>query len=303
MGDASRHSLYSIAEVTYGVTPATPSFAHVRSTGCTLALTKQGQQSEELHSHRQITDFRHGVKQTGGDVSLELSYGTFDAWLEALLGGAWTANVLKCGVARRSFSIMRDFSDLTDARYHLFTGQEPNSLSLSVTPEGMVAGSFGFVGQNLAIASSAPASSTFGNPSTTRVFDAFSGSIQEGGAGIAIVTAIDLSFENNIQPRFVVGSDLTIRPSIGRINVTGTATVYFETAALINKFINETISSIGFTLTDPVGNDYEILIPRISYTGGQPDVAGEGPITLAMPIQAMYDTSTATTLQITRIPA
>jgi len=43
-----------------------------------------------------------------------------------------------------------------------------------------------------------------------------------------------------------------------------------------------------------------LLPPRIKYTGGQADVANDGPITLSLPIQALYDSATGTQLRITR---
>lgn len=310
MADASRHALYSIAEVTYGTTPSTPAFDNLRHTGTTLALTKEGFQSEELQADRQVRDFRHGAKQTGGDVSIELSYGSFDDYLEALLGGTWDADspsvgidALKAGTTRRSFSVLRDFSDITTGRYHLFTGQEVNGMSLSVPTSAMVTGSFSLIGKGMTSTSSAPASSTFNAASTTSPFDSFSGSITEGGSAIATVTGIELSVENNIQPRFVIGSDETIRPSIGRINVSGTMTAFFEDDTLLQKFLAETESSVVFSLADAAGNDLEFRLPRIKYNGGQPDVSGEGPISLSLPFQALYDSTDATTIEIRRTAA
>jgi hypothetical protein len=89
MSTSSRHALYAIPEVTYGVTPTTPAFVAVRHTGTTLGTTKSTHISEELRADRQISDFRHGTKQVGGDLKFELSYGSFDQLLEATLGGTW----------------------------------------------------------------------------------------------------------------------------------------------------------------------------------------------------------------------
>jgi hypothetical protein len=47
--------------------------------------------SEEIDPTRQISDFRHGVKQVGGDLSQEMSYGTQDDWFEAVMCGTWAA--------------------------------------------------------------------------------------------------------------------------------------------------------------------------------------------------------------------
>jgi hypothetical protein len=302
MSDSSRHNLFAIAEATYGTTPATPAFKTIRHTGTTLALSKNTMISEELRADRQISDFRHGTKQTGGDISGELSFGTYDDFFEAVLGGTWAADVLKAGVTRRSFSIMRNFADLAGGAkpYHIFRGQEYGKLALTVSANAIVKSVFSAVGKSKEVATTAPAGSTYVAAGTTGVMDSFSGAIKEGGVAIAVVTELSMTLENGIEPRFVIGSAETIHPGIGRSNLTGQITAYFEDSTLLDKFINETESSLEFELADKAGNKYTFLLPRIKYTGGQPDTQGQGPITLAMPFQALYDSTEATNIKITR---
>lgn len=308
MSDSARHDLFLIAEATYGTTPAVdPDFVDVRHTGNTLALTKDGFQSEELHADRQMRDFRHGVEIVGGDVPFELSYSSFDTILEATLGGTWSTGVLKAGVVRRSFSVLRHFTDLLTAAkpFHLFAGVEFNTLTLSVPASGPVTGSFSVIGKSLAVLAdlSSLGTPTFGDPVTTKPFDSFTGTITEAGSSIATVTQIDLTLENGLAARNVIGSPQTIRPSIGRCNLTGSITAFFENATLLEKFINETESSLVFVLTDAAGNDLEFDIPRIKYNGGQPDVSGQGSITITLPFQALYDASDASNIVVTRTDA
>lgn len=386
MADSSRHNLYYVPEVTYGTTPATPALNKIRHTGCNLGLSKNTVVSDEIRSDRQIADFRHGTKQTGGDVNTELSFTSFDDLIEALMCGTWstpagavtattisaaasdnsindsgaglpvvvagdvirvkgftgtgtTANaimtvvsrtaskivvsgvtlvddaagesvtvtpckMLKAGVTRRSFSLLRDFSDVTTGRYHLFDGQEVNKLALKVAPNAIVSADFSFVGQSLAISDSAPASATFPAQTTTSPMDSFSGAIRIGGTVVAVITEVSFTLENGIQPRFVVGSAETIRPSIGRSNLTGQLGLYFEDSSLINNFINEDIVVPEFVLEDgAAGNAYLFNLPRIKFTGGQPDVKGQGPVMLTMPFQAIYDATAATQLKIARCAA
>jgi len=305
MADSSRHNLFFVPETTYGVTPAVdPSFADVRHTGTTLAITKESFQSEELHADRQIRDFRHGVRAVAGDVSFELSSSSFDDLLEGTFMGSWAGNVLKAGVTRRSFSLLRQFTDLTasDKPFHLFKGVELNTFSLSVPASGIVTGSFASIGQNMEINSDMTAygTPTYGTPDTTAPFDSFTGTITEGGIAIGIVTEISLSLENGLAPRNVIGSDETIRPTIGRSNLTGNMTAYFENSVLLEKFLNETESSLTFTLADAAGNSLQFDIPKIVYNGGQPDVSGQGAITLSLPFQALYDSIDESQIVITR---
>jgi hypothetical protein len=309
MADGSRHSMRLVAEASYGVTPATPAFTPIRHTGTSLGLSKEALQSEEIRDDRQIADFRHGARQVAGDMSIELSFSSFDVILQALLGGTWAVDTpsagidqLKAGTTRRSFTIERFFGDIAslDKPYHRYTGVEFNTMQLQVNANAMVTGTFGVVGKDMATDTAIIAGATYGAPTTTSPLDSFTGTLVENGTPIAVITEIQLNLDNGLDPRFVVGSKTTIRPSIGRSNISGTITAYFENSLLLDKFINETESSIKFALPDGLGNELRFELPRIKYTGGQPDVQGEGPITLSMPFQALLHSTTSTNIIIER---
>lgn len=385
MSDSSRHKIHSIAEVTYGTTPATPTMAYFRSTGTTLALTKDIIESEELRPDRQVADQRHGTKQVSGDLSAEVSYGSHDDFIEMALCGTWAAKAapltattisalasdnsinfaannaplveagdviqiagftgtagnnqkgrvvsrtvskivlvtpnplvddlagesvtittltdqLKAGVVRRSRSVLRNFTDMASNGFHLFTGVEVNRLDLSVAPNAISKLTFGAIGKGLSISSSAPAGSTLSNPNTNSPMDSFSGSLKEGGTVNGVVTELSQTLENGLEARFVIGSPETILPSIGRSRLTGQITVYFENGDMLNKFINETESSLDFVIGDVAGNRLRWFYPRVKYNGGQPDVSGQGAIPLNMPFVALYDAATATQLIVERSP-
>lgn len=312
MADGSRHSMRFVEEVTYGVAPTDPVFDIIRHTGTTLGLSKESLQSEEIRDDRQITDFRHGARQVGGDINIELSYGSFDKILEALLGGTWQADTpslgtdqLKAGTIRRSFTIERFFGDIqsADKPYHRFTGVEFNTLQLQINANAIVTGVIGVVGKDMVTDTSPLAGATYNPATTTSPLDSFTGTLNENGTPIAVITEIQLNLDNGLDPRFVVGSKTTLRPSIGRSNVSGQITAYFENSLLLEKFINETESNIEFNLPDGAGNNLRVILPRIKYNGGQPDVQGEGPITLAMPFQALLDPVTKTNIIIERTSA
>lgn len=304
MADGSRHSMAQVLETTYGELPATPAFKAIRHNSTTLATAINTIQSEELRDDRNQTDLRHGTRAVGGEIVSELSFGSLDDQLEALLCGTWDTDTLVNGVVRRSFSLFRNFKDVGSSKlpYFTYVGCEYNTMTLSISTEAIVTVNFGIVGANqLEPSSTVPTGATFGDPSTTEPMDSFSGSIKEGGVESAVVTEIELSIENGIAPRYVVGSKKSIKQSIGKFKVSGTLTAYFEDATLIGKYLREEASSLEITVTDGMpDNQYTFLLPKIKFTGGQPDVGGEGPITLSMPFTASYDPSILGTLKITR---
>lgn len=297
----SRHSMGFVLETVVGTTPDTPAFSAIRHNTTNLALSKTVIESAELRSDRQTTDGRHGNYSVGGDIAVELSYGSFDTIIEALFGGTWTANVLKGGVLRRSYTIERRFQDIN--QYLRYRGCEFDKMSLSVKPNAMATATFGIVGRTADPASgSAIAGSTYPAATTTSPMDSFTGVIEENGSPIAVVTEISLNIENGIAPMYVVGQKGAADMSIGRFKVSGQITAFFDSVVMLNKFINETESDLSFQ-TVGTGGTYEWFLPRIKYNGGQPDVGGEGTISLAMPFTAYYDETEASSIVLTRTPA
>lgn len=215
------------------------------------------------------------------------------------------AEVIKCGTTRKSFSILRHFADLeaADEPFHLFKGVELNNFEMTVQPGGIVKGSITALGKSFSIGQTAPTGSTYNAASTTRVFDSFSGKVFEGNTLLSICTELKFTLENGMKAEYVIGSDETEQPSNGKSNLSGTATMFFRNSTMLKKFVDETPSSLIFTLKDKAGNIYVFRFPNICYNGGQPDTSGEGPITLAMPFQAILDEDLAAQFSIERIPA
>jgi len=297
----SRHNMAYVVESTFGTTPSTPVFTPIRHTGTTIGLSKDSIESEELREDRQIANYRHGNKSVSGDINFELSYGSFDDILEAVLCGTWNTDVLKAGTTRRSYTIERHHQDI--GKYLRSTGCNFNTMSLSVAPNSMVTGSFGVIGKGFSVASVAVTGATYNTESVTAPFDSFSGSITEGGSSIAVVTSLELNIENGMEALYVIGSSDTLQPSIGKSMVNGSITAYFEDSTLIDKFINETSSSLSFTLTDAAGNDYLFELPNVKYNSGNPEVGGAGAVTVSLDFVALYDSGDASQIVITRTAA
>ena len=95
MVDSSQTRLASIEEVTYGVTPATPTFLEQRFTSEGLNANIENVVSNEIRSDRNVSDLVQVGANAGGNVDFELSYGSFDEWLESLMFSTWASDVLK----------------------------------------------------------------------------------------------------------------------------------------------------------------------------------------------------------------
>lgn len=300
--NGSQHGAYYIPEVTCGVTPPTPTLKTLRFTALALGISRNSIESSEIRADRQISCYRGGQNTVSGDLSIELSYGTFDDFIQAALMGSWSSDVVKAGTERQSFTIVREFSDLESGDKALvYTGCQINKMSLSITSSGVVTGSFGIIAKDQTSATDVDAVSAGVAPATdTCPMDSFTGNILEGGVSTGIVTEVSLELDNGINPLFAIGDRNAVASSVGKSNVSGSITAYFQNMDLYNKFVNETNSSLAVTLSDPNGNSYLLELPNVRYTGAPLDVQSEQEITLNMPFMALYDAVEGSNIVITR---
>jgi hypothetical protein len=80
-------------ETTFGTAPTASGAQFLRRVSSSMAPTKDAFASNEVRSDFQVNDVRHGIRSARGTIEGELSTATYDAWLEALLRGTWTAGV------------------------------------------------------------------------------------------------------------------------------------------------------------------------------------------------------------------
>jgi len=295
----SRSSLSFITESTFGTTPA-GNFTNLPFSTHSLNLTKDRVAGTDIQADRMARVDRHGNRQVGGDIVVDLRDGDFDAFLESAMLNTWATNVLKVGTTPKFFSIEDYAADIDQAR--VFTGMSVSTMGISLAPNQMVTTTFGMVGKDMTMSVT---EKTQDAASGAAPFDAYSGDISIGNVGgaapVAIVTALDFTLNNSYAPTFVIGDDSAPSLEYGRAEVEGTMTAYFEDAALIDRFLNETETEIEVSVDDPTGaNSYTFSFPRVKINSA--DVGVDGPTSrmISMSFVALYDTTEETNLKITR---
>ena len=295
----SRSSLSFVTEATFGTTPA-GSFANLPFSTHSLNLTKDVLTGTDIEADRMPRVNRQGNRQVGGDVVVDLRDGDYDLLLESAMLSTFATNILKVGVLPKFFSIEDFAADIDQAR--LFTGMSVSTMAISLAPNQMVTTTFGMVGKDMTISGTekTQVAATGAQP-----FDAYSGDISIGAVGTpvatAIVTALDFTLNNSYAPTFVIGDDSAPSLEYGRAEVEGTMTAYFEDAALINRFLNETETAIRVSVDDPTGaNAYTFDFPKVKINSA--DVGVDGPTSrmVTMSFVALFDSTLGTNLQITR---
>jgi hypothetical protein len=347
----SRSSLSYIVESTFGTTPA-GNFTNLPFSTHSLNLTKDRVAGNDIQADRMPRVDRHGNRQVGGDIAVDLRKGDYDVFLESAMLSAWSTDVLKVGTTPKFISIQDYAADIDLARR--FTGCSVSTMGVSLAPNQMVTTSFGIVGKNMnptitagsfiigdsytivtagttdftaigsandTVGTTFTASGVGSGTGTASLgfaiqrtetaasgnapFDAYSGDLAIGNVGsssaVAIVTALDFTLDNAFAPTFVIGDDSAPSLEYGRATVEGTLSAYFEDESLINRFLNETETEIEVSIDDPTGaNPYTFLFPRVKINSADVGVDGPTARMISMSFVALYDTTEATNLKITR---
>ena len=300
IASGANHGLRYVKEATPGVTPASPVMIELAHTGCSLGLTRDTFTSNALRSDRQIPFNRTGVDKVGGNIDFEFGVVEYDPLLEAALGGNWTENVLKVGTAEHSFTFERAFKNINE--YASYTGCFIDQFTLSIKPNAMLTGSFSVVGLSGARGGNPLSASP--KPSQAPVpFDSFKGALKLDGQEIAVVTGIDLTLANGVEPQYGIFSRSASAVSLGRSTLSGTLSAFYTDGNLADDFINDARVKLEFILQRG-DYSYTFLIPNVTFTGAEDSVQSEGPISLNVPWSAALDATLGTNFQITRtVPA
>lgn len=72
-------------ESTFGTVPSAASAQSLRRVQSTLGLSKDTYQSNEIRTDMQVSDFRHGVRKVNGNITGELSPGTYKDFIATAL--------------------------------------------------------------------------------------------------------------------------------------------------------------------------------------------------------------------------
>lgn len=316
MSNASQAGLYYVKEATFGAgPPAATAFKAIRFTSEGLKQTMGFEQSDEISPDRATLGVLRTSLAAGGPVGFELSYGTYDDWFAAALGGTWAIAGGGVGIDRlenagvktgNSFVIEKKFSDITEfLSYH---GAMVNTMSLDIPAQGKITGSFEFLALNEAAAGATIATVTTPIAATStpivNSIDNISAVTEGGSAFTGCIDRISLQFNNNLRTKNCVGVVGAADVGYGQMQITGTFRAHYESRTLYEKKLNQTASSIGWTITDALGNAYIFLVPEIKYTDGQVVAGGNNQDVIAdLSFTAIKDPSLAVMFRLDRNPA
>jgi len=288
-----------VEEVTVGVTPATPAWDLIRTTGEGLSYTVNTTQSDEMGGiNRGVKDNILVGAEVTGDVAFEMSkHVALEDLIAACLGNDWAADPLSVPGAgtdkvydfstRRTFSFEKRFTiDSTPTyNYHRFTGCLVDTMSISITPNEPITGSWGFIGSEMTTEAAEVVASTYAIAGTAPIMTAplVTGIELLSPAGIddttgaplgspvawlnnACFTGLDMSFNNNGRGLACIG-ELGVRETVlGRFEVTATGSLYYAADEPLDSLITQEEFALQVTMTDDNGDNFQWLFPRITFS-------------------------------------
>lgn len=291
MGSANRVRISSIAEVTKGVTPATPALQVDRWLSESLNYNVENVQSEEIRPDRTEGDLVQVGGDASGDLNFEFSYGTFDHYLAQAFCNNWVdgalptdPDVLVNGTLKLYRTLVKEFLDMTPPVAFVFKGCVVNQFTLSIAKRSKITGTMSFMGMD--ISETVPTGATYLSQSTTTPLNASSNVTSILLDDIPMTSCVDtmsIQIQNNFRPKDCVGKFFHSDFNYGSFSVTGNMDLYFETMEQFNKYKNGTPFKMTLAFEDDEGNEYVLELLRCKFetlttnaTGENTDVMASG---------------------------
>lgn len=293
-------------EQEWGVTPSSPIFQKLRITGESLNGNFTTVTSQELRPDRNVTDVTPVAANAGGGINIEMSYGTFDDLLAALLFNEWQGNALTNGPSEnlQSFTLEKRFTtDRGTYEYFRYAGMVPNSMTLNLGVDGIITGSFDFMGKREEADSTLIPGATYQEPTTSKVLNATDDfvSFSLGGEMGNYVSSMTLTISNNLRSQRAVGHFEGIGVGTGQFAVTGSMSVYFKSRALYDKFIKGEAVAFSFILGEEGGKQYKFTLPKLKFSSVAVQAGGTGQdLMQEMQFQGVITTDIGGTIRIER---
>ena len=300
-----------VTESVMGTSPTTPPRKHLRYTSEGLVYNIENVQSAEITPTRVETDTVQVSGSASGPINFELSYGTFDDFIASALCGAWggsPGDTLYNGNTFESYTVQKHFQQMEGSPsdlYHNYTGLVIDGLNLRMEIGRIVTGSFTTVafGNDQAVAQFAGA--TFPAVSTTTPMNAatnFQSLEIDAVPYTGCISSIELNVRNNVTPRMCIGSAQAQSMKWGKLQVTGSMSLYFAEPTNYQNFIDGAEFAVTWSLVDIDGNEYACSLPRVKFETCEVVSGGTNTdVMLSGNIRALYDGSSV--VSITRTAA
>ena len=178
-----------------------------------------------------------------------------------------TTSRLTNGVTDRSFTLEREFGDIT--QFFAFRGMKASKLSLSFDSGAITTGSLDFMGKD----SVRSATTTLpGTPIASQTYEIMNavagvGNILLDGTALTgtFIKSLKLDIDNKLREQSAIGHLGSVGIAPGTLSVTGTMNVYLADGTIYDYFIDNTNLSLEWSTTDDAGFGYVFTVPNVEF--------------------------------------
>lgn len=290
-----------VPETTWGTTPGSPSMRQLKAIvgGESLGAEIERLMSMAINASRSVESYRGGRISVKGAMPFEVAPLGFATLMKHALGTVATTgtatytHTIKRAALPAGMTIEKGFTDL--AKYFVFTGCKPDKVSINVTPRGIVTGSMDIIGKQLSYGTTSLGTATTAAHSPFVQHEAVN---QEGGSNATLLN-LALSWTNALDPVEAIGSRYIQALTEGKGMCEGSITMMFEDTTTLDKWLNETSSSLKCTFTSS-SQSLEFYMGAVKYFGDAvPKIQNDKGVIVELPFAAAYDSSSATDLRVT----
>ena len=294
-----------------GVDSSNTEWKKIRYTAESLNFSIENTQSNEIRPDRTEADLVQTSASASGDINVELSYGSFDDFLEAAMCGTWASNAVQNGTTRRFFTVRKHFQDMSPEQYHLFTGTAVEGFDFSVELGSIISGSFNLtsfgIDADTGIMEEPIEGETSTTPSTKSPMNGvtnFQDFAIDGVPYSGCISSMSLALKNNIRAIMCLGSITARDMKLGTVEITGNMEFYFNDSSVYNKFVKGLEFPVSFGVEDDAGNRYNFEMPRVKFETGETVAGGKNSdVMVSTSYRALVDSTLGYVAKITRIPA
>lgn len=216
----------------------------------------------------------------------------------------WVSDYIRVGTTKKAFSYEKVILSQDTPYYQVFKGCIVNSMALSFAANRILTGTFDYIGFNAA-GSTSPQDA---NPDEAAQNDVLSasanvGRIAEAGAVAGspnYIQEVSFTLNNNLREQVAVGTLGLIGHGVGRAEVTGSLRAYFGSNALLDKYLNNTETSLNIRVAKS-GKAQVHTFPRVKFSSANANAAGGNQdVEQNINFTALRDSTTLTNYQIDR---
>ena len=216
----------------------------------------------------------------------------------------YVGDIIKVGTTKKSYSVEKVLLGQSVPAYLMYRGLMVNTVNLNFQAGNVLSGSFDFLGMSSTISGSG-AGASYTDVASNDVMNSVSdmGRVAEGGSAVGtpnFITQMAVTINNSLREKTAIGTFGLVDVGAGDSNISGQITTYFGSDALLQKFINNTASSINMRVQK--SNKANVFtFPRVKFSSSRV-VAGSrnSDVLVELGFQALRDTATGNQFQIDR---